>query len=182
MWNATSTGKNISNSHSKATYPPLPHMKLSKLFKLIRKRTSLSVKRVLRREILVIGDSHAGVFNAPAFRTNFKRTFFNVVDVGGATVSGLTNPNSQTQALPIFLDAIQKSKAPITIVLLGEVDTGFVIWHRAEKYKASISEMLKQAAQNYQDLLFKLSDKSQIICISANTCFDQTWLVNSRPS
>lgn len=117
-------------------------------------------------EILVIGDSHANVFYSRKFRPYFPHHFFNVVVVGGATVSGLKNPNSTTQALPIFMDSLKNSKAATTIVLLGEVDTGFVLWYRAEKYKTPVEIMLDQAIENYKNLLIEISKKTRAICIS----------------
>ena len=51
--------------------------------------------------------------------------------------------------------------------MLVEVDTGFVIWYRAEKYKTSVELMLDRAVDNYQHLLRVLSKQSHVICISA---------------
>ena len=93
----------------------------------------LAVRRFFFEEILVIGDSHVDIFKHKDLRRQFNKLFFNVCSVGGATVSGLVNPNSTTQALPRFRKAIKSSKAKTTIVNLGEVDTGFVIWYRAQK-------------------------------------------------
>lgn len=92
--------------------------------------------------------------------------FFNIVKVAGATVSGLKNPNPKTQALPIFMHGIKNSKAAITIILIGEVDTGFVIWYRAEKYNTSVILALDKAIENYQKLITEVSKKSRVICIS----------------
>jgi len=124
------------------------------------------LKNIFRQEILVLGDSHAAVFKHTLLTSSFKNFYFNVVSVPGATVSGLENPNSKTQAFQIFMNHIKNSKAQTTIVLLGEVDTGFVIWYRAEKYKTEVSEMLDAALTNYQKLLLTLSGKSRVICIS----------------
>jgi hypothetical protein len=126
----------------------------------------LWIIRLFIEEVLVLGDSHALVFNSKKFKAYFGNHIFNVVIVGGATVSGLKNPNSKTQALPIFRDSIKKSTAARTILLLGEVDTGFVIWYRAEKNKTPIAIMLDRAIENYQRLLIEVSKKSRVICIS----------------
>ncbi|WP_201766594.1 SGNH/GDSL hydrolase family protein [Picosynechococcus sp. NKBG15041c] len=99
-------------------------------------------------------------------RVNFPWYFFNVVSVGGATASGLENPNSITQAFSIFKTNLENSKAKIVIVLLGEVDTGFVIWYRSEKYNTKVEEMLDKALKNYQDFLLFLSKRYQVICLS----------------
>ena len=117
-------------------------------------------------EILVIGDSHTQVFTHPLFRTEFPEYTFNVINVGGATISGLNNPNSVSQALPIFRKAIKNSNASTAIVLLGEVDTGFVIWYRAEQNKVSVSAAMGKAIQNYTQLLMELSFLFKVVCIS----------------
>lgn len=117
-------------------------------------------------EVLVIGDSHANVFRSRKLKSCFPRHFFNIIVIGGATVSGLKNPNSRTQALPIFLNSLKNSKAATTIVLLGEVDTGFVIWYRAEKYKTPVAVMFDQAIENYKNLIMEISKKTRVICIS----------------
>lgn len=126
----------------------------------------LYLKKIYIKEILVLGDSHAAVFSHETISSSFPNYIFNIISVPGATVSGLENPNSKTQAFQIFADNIKLSKAKITIVLLGEVDTGFVIWYRSEKYKTSVSEMLEKALENYQNLLLLLKKTSRVICIS----------------
>lgn len=120
-----------------------------------------------RTEILVLGDSHAAVFSDARFRAEFPLHSFEVVSIGGATASGLENPNSKTQSAPKFLDALGKSRAGTVVVLLGEVDTGFVIWYRAEKYEAELSQMLLSALTSYQDFLTVLKDGHRVICLSA---------------
>jgi hypothetical protein len=122
---------------------------------------------LIHKEILVLGDSHAAVFSDARLRAEFPLHSFNVVAVGGATASGLENPNSKTQSSPIFLEAVKKSAAATVLVLLGEVDTGFVIWYRAEKYKAEVSEMLLTALTSYQSFLTLLRDQRRVICLSA---------------
>lgn len=127
----------------------------------------LAVRRFFFEEILVIGDSHVDIFKHKDLRRQFNKLFFNVCSVGGATVSGLVNPNSTTQALPRFRKAIKSSKAKTTIVNLGEVDTGFVIWYRAQKNECDVQDMLDAAVINYQCLLDEIGNKSKVICISA---------------
>lgn len=131
------------------------------------KKIILKLKKLVCREVLVLGDSHAGIFSESRIRAAFPFYFFNVVSVAGATVSGLENPNSKTQALPIFINNLKRSKANTIIVLLGEVDIGFVIWYRSEKYKTEVSEMLDNALKNYQKFLLLLSKEHRVICLSA---------------
>lgn len=116
--------------------------------------------------ILVLGDSHALVFDSEAIRSLFPEFAFDTVSVGGATVSGLENPNAVTQAMPKYLAALEESQASTAIIMLGEVDTGFVIWYRAQKYTASVEDMYQQAIDNYKRFLIEASKRRHVICIS----------------
>jgi hypothetical protein len=138
----------------------------TQLKKIISTSVVLWVKRFIYKEVLVIGDSHALVFTHRTFKSYFPQLFFNVINVPGATVSGMKNPNPNTQALSTFMITYKKSHASTVIVLLGEVDTGFVIWYRAEKYKMPVDDMLYIAIDNYKNLLIDLSKKYRVICIS----------------
>ncbi len=120
-----------------------------------------------RREVLVLGDSHAKVFVQPLFREEFPNHFFGVVSVGGATISGLDNPNSKTKALPLFTTYMAARQAATTITLLGEVDAGFVLWYRAKKANVSIETMLERAVENYEAFLQKVGERSRVVVISA---------------
>lgn len=117
--------------------------------------------------ILVLGDSHAGVFRNWRFRVAFPRTRFNLCVVGGATASGLENPNSKTKAGAQFEAALQNNTPTRIITLLGEVDTGFVIWYRAKKYEQSVDSMLDQALANYARLLASCQARAHTIVLSA---------------
>jgi hypothetical protein len=118
------------------------------------------------QEILVLGDSHTPIFNHLSFKTAFPEYTFNVVTVIGATASGLENPNTKTQAYPIFKEALQSSRAGKVIVMLGEVDTGFVIWYRAKKYQESVAAMAVRAVSSYSKFLQEVAALREVICIS----------------
>jgi hypothetical protein len=119
------------------------------------------------REILVLGDSHSPVFNHPLFNEQFPHLHFNVLTVIGATASGLENPNSTTQAYPIFKQALEQTNAKQVLVMLGEVDTGFVIWYRAQKYRESVAAMMDKAIASYSQFLAELKTRFEVVCISA---------------
>lgn len=118
------------------------------------------------QEILVLGDSHSPIFNHSAFKQAFPDVILNIITVIGATASGLENPNSTTQAYPIFRNAADNSTAKQVIVMLGEVDTGFVIWYRAQKYKESVATMMEKTISCYANFLLELKEKFNVICIS----------------
>ncbi|POA21766.1 hypothetical protein C1886_04105 [Pseudomonas sp. FW300-N1A1] len=116
--------------------------------------------------VLVLGDSHALVFSSEKMKALFPEYSFEVTSVGGATVSGLKNPNAVTQAMPQYISAMETTTADTVIVMLGEVDTGFVIWYRAQKHGSSVEQMLQQALENYQKLLQDVAREFYVICIS----------------
>jgi hypothetical protein len=118
------------------------------------------------KAVLVLGDSHALVFSSEQMKILFPEYSFEVTSVGGATVSGLKNPNAVTQAMPQYMSALETTTANTVIVMLGEVDTGFVIWYRAQKHGSSVEQMLQQALENYQKLLLDVASRFHVICVS----------------
>jgi hypothetical protein len=118
------------------------------------------------KDILVIGDSHVSVFNSEYMTSKFPKHKFEVISVGGATVSGLINPNATTQAMPQYLKALKTTKADTVIIMLGEVDTGFVIWYRSQKYGTPVNQMLQQAVGNYKNFISDIAKRFKLICIS----------------
>src|SRR5579872_5949032 len=126
---------------------------MSKMVLRIAGRLGLAWVRICdlfaTRTVVVIGDSHTAVFRHPVMKLRFPWVKFDVCQVGGATASGIENPNSQTQAYRVFDDRLERVVEEDTIiVLLGEVDTGFVIWYRAQKYHSSVQEMLETAIRS----------------------------------
>ena len=90
--------------------------------------------------------------------------------VDGATISGLSNPNSKTNTINTFLEALENSTADKVLILLGEVDLGFVLWYRAQKYDEDIFKMMDLALDNYMSLLVRCEAKfgsENIICLSS---------------
>ncbi len=101
-----------------------------------------------------LGDSHVIMFQTVAQCHFWRRTRFAFCVVQGATVTGLANPNSQTQAYPIFQEYLQSiSTQDDLLFCLGEVDCGFVIWYRAEKYGEDIESQMTLAIQRYSSLI-----------------------------
>ena len=97
--------------------------------------------------IIVCGDSHTRVFSyCNKQQSHFQ---FDVCEVGGATAQGAVNPNSKTNALGIFSEKIKNTpKADKVMIMLGEVDCGFVIWVRSKKYNISVDEQLQLSINN----------------------------------
>lgn len=142
-------------------------MKRDRPIRRLKKRLLLRVKRRLWEEVLVLGDSHTSIFFHPALRRAYPKSFFNVINVGGATASGLDNPNSKTQASQRFAAALAETTARRMIVMLGEVDTGFIIWYRAAKYGEPVEAMMDQAVEKYGDFLADVRARADsLLCVS----------------
>jgi hypothetical protein len=142
-------------------------MKRNRPIRKLKKRLLLKARRLVREEILVLGDSHASIFMQRDIRRAFPKSFFNVINVGGATASGLANPNSKTQAYQRFGEALADTTAKRIIVMLGEVDTGFIIWYRATKYNESVEVVMEKTIRTYTDFLLEIRSRpASVICIS----------------
>lgn len=138
------------------------------------KKISRQIRSLIRKfqcsfaseNVLILGDSHAEVFYEPNFLFAFPHSCFHIVSVGGATASGLENPRSKTNAYNIFFSALSQQSYDRIIILLGEVDTGFVLWYRAQKYRESVTKMLENTVEVYTEFIQKCSEYAETIVIS----------------
>ena len=73
---------------------------------------------------------------------------YDVCVVYGATAQGAVNPNSKTNALNIFKKKINSTRADKILIMLGEVDCGFVIWARSKRYNVSIGDRINICINN----------------------------------
>ncbi|RIW37313.1 SGNH/GDSL hydrolase family protein [Bacillus salacetis] len=97
-----------------------------------------------------IGDSHAEVFKYIEKEGMLPEAELKVNIVQGATAQGMVNPNSRTNALQIFREAVSSvSSEEYLLFMLGEVDCGFVIWYRSEKKDIPVDTQLEKSLQNY---------------------------------
>lgn len=143
-------------------------MKVRKRVKEAVRSLFLGVQRPFFEELLVLGDSHVRVFSSPRLRRQLWRYHLNVVSVHGATASGLENPNSKTQTYNIFNSVLAATRAQKVVVMLGEVDTGFVIWYRADKYGVPVGEAFTKTVSTYQSFLRTLKARGfSPVCVSA---------------
>jgi len=96
------------------------------------------------------GDSHLMYFRSAATRGLFGQRPIGMCEVPGATAVGLRNPNSATNALQTFREALGKlDPGTILVVHLGEVDCGFVIWYRAQKYGEPVQRQVEESLDAY---------------------------------
>jgi hypothetical protein len=116
------------------------------------------------------GDSHAVVFREIARRGMLPHTWIDLAMIGGATALGLANPNSRTRALPQFEGAIRALPTDRHLLfMLGEVDCGFVIWHRAETRGIAVSRELDRSVRNYTRFLTRLLEDGRTRIVVAAT-------------
>ena len=109
------------------------------------------------RNLIALGDSHleALEFAANLNILDVETSHFSIVP--GATVIGLRNPNSLTDAISIFRSSLMKQPRNSHVLIhLGEVDCGFVIWWRAEKYGESIESQFQKSIDAYRQFLVEI--------------------------
>ncbi len=122
-----------------------------------------------RERIIVLGDSHAKVFRHINATRKFRQ-YFDPMVVFGATAMGMVNPNSKTDCLKKFRVHLERfRKNHPVIILLGEVDTGFVIWYRARKKGLSVESQFERSLENYFSFVRELvgQNRTRICLMSA---------------
>lgn len=110
-----------------------------------------------RRHVLCVGDSHVLVFD----HVRVAGVWFKAFTVEGATASGIMNPHSVTRAFPLLRERLDRApRWQHVVVCLGEVDCGFVIWHRAQRHGLSIDEQLETTLNSYVAFLRAIKEAS----------------------
>lgn len=111
-------------------------------------------------KIISIGDSHSMVFEG---HPNLLAVY-----VTGATNMGLKNPHSETNAVNIFEKKLEQhlEKDDTIIFFMGEVDCGFVIWYRKEKYNDTLESQMNESLTNYFNFILKYKNlcKRIVVC------------------
>ena len=138
------------------------------------------MKRTNTNKILSLGDSHAHVFK-PVDKASAELSISHCI-ISGSSAQGAVNPQSKTNALPIFRDVLAKNAESHThcMTMLGEVDCGFVIWYRKKKYNDSIKNQLERSLNNYFQFLKQEVEKHfpakniLICCVVPPTIQDNT--------
>lgn len=120
-----------------------------------------------KKLILTIGDSHIRVFESNIFTLFFPSYKFKVVYVPGATISGIHNMNSVTNAYNIFNEALKKNNYSKIIVTLGEVDTAYTMWSKSINENISIEKLMEDNILKYSAFLTTLSSYADVIVLSA---------------
>lgn len=127
---------------------------IKKTIKSLKKRTQeLNALLYGGSKTLVLSDSHGGVFEYMHDRGMLSPHIVNAEIVGGATAYGLQNDSSTTKAFAKFQNALKRFSDYDTILIqLGEVDSAFVLWKKAQTTK-SPQELASLSLPGYKRLL-----------------------------
>lgn len=107
--------------------------------------------------VFYLGDSHVRYLKKAARIGLLSPHEVSGIEVGGATAVGMRNPNAKTNAIGRFRDWItDKPRESILIFHLGEVDCGFVVWHRAAKYSETIESQVMNSIGAYFEFVDEL--------------------------
>lgn len=109
---------------------------------------------MVARQLLAIGDSHLEALKLAADLRILNVEHAHFLSVPGATVIGLRNPNSSTDALNLFRSFLSLHTADSHLLVhLGEVDCGFVMWWRAQKYGEDVCNQFRESICAYRQFL-----------------------------
>lgn len=101
-----------------------------------------------------LGDSHLRAVTIAINAGLFGGIRCQVEYVGGATAVGLRHPTAKTQALVKYRECLLPFRPDVIPVFqLGEVDCGFVIWLRAQRYGESIDQQFEASIHAYRGFL-----------------------------
>ncbi len=116
--------------------------------------------------MLILCDSHGGVFEYIHDNALLSPHYINCEVVGGATAYGLNNDQSSTRSFLKFSQAIKRYPTFDVIgIMLGEVDCSVTLWAVAQKRGVAAAELIPQAMRGYQRLIDYLQSngKSRIV-------------------
>jgi hypothetical protein len=106
------------------------------------------------KNLFALGDSHLEALNFAADLGILHVASHHFSIVPGATAVGLRNPNSLTDAINIFKSSLLTQPIDSHVIThLGEVDCGFVIWWRAQKYGDSVEKQYRESICAYSQFL-----------------------------
>jgi hypothetical protein len=129
--------------------------KYEKIKKSINKKCRYLLNNLRNgHKILVLSDSHGGVFEYIHDNHMLSNNFINVDIVGGATSYGLNNIHSKTNAFNRFKLALRRfTKYNIILIQLGEIDTAFILWKKIQDNNLTMRESIRLSIIGYEKLI-----------------------------
>jgi len=123
--------------------------------------------RLATRQVLVLGDSHVRVFEHWWFMWALPWVRWHIVYVPGGTAGGLYNPRAVTQAYARLTQALREVPSDLVVLNLGEVDTGYTIWVRAQRDGIDPRQAMAHAANNYIRFIREIHSGCRLLVLSA---------------
>jgi hypothetical protein len=107
-----------------------------------------------RKKILILCDSHGGVFEYIHDNQMLLPHYINCEVVGGATAYGLNNDYSVTRSFHKFCQAVRRfSSFDVIGIMLGEVDCCVTLWAVAQKRGVTPTSLIPHAMRGIQRVL-----------------------------
>lgn len=136
----------------------------SRLQKSARKLWKRLINRLAGgRRILVIGDSHGGVFEYCFDHDLLTPHLVNCEIVAGATAYGLNNDQSATGAWQKFTAALERfSRFDVVVIVLGECDCSYALWKKAESLHLPPAELIPRSLQGIRRLVARVGQNQAV--------------------
>jgi hypothetical protein len=138
------------------------------ILRRFRKSAVKFSRRVLNRlrggrRILVLGDSHCGVFEYGFDHGLLDPHWLNCEIVGGATAYGLNNDQSATGAWQKYVAALKRyPRFDFVVIVLGECDCSYALWKKAEKLQVLPSVLIEHSMQGIRRLVALVKNRRQV--------------------
>jgi hypothetical protein len=117
--------------------------------------------------VLVLGDSHVRVFEHWLFLLGMPRTAFEVEYAAGGTASGMGNRKSVSGAYRRFTERLASTPHDLVLLNLGEVDTAYTIWRRADVKGLEVEAMFEAALRSYVQFIGEVASSHRLVVLSA---------------
>jgi hypothetical protein len=101
---------------------------------------------------------------------NIPGVWFLPQGIGGATASGIMNPISKSESFVIFTQRLRRApRWQHVLLLLGEVDCGYLIWQRAQRLGLDVSEQLVLTLDAYTAFIERVVQQgfTRVLVLSA---------------
>lgn len=128
-------------------------------------RAWINVRAQVR--VLVLGDSHVRVVEHWLFAFGLPRTAFEVEYVAGGTASGIGNRKSVSGAYRRFTERLASTPHDLVLLNLGEVDTAYTIWRRADVKGLEVEAMFEAALRSYVRFIGEVASAHRLVVLSA---------------